>query len=125
MISLGGVPVDIGTMITASVAMGIAVDGTVHLLTWFRDGILAGHDRHEAVARALAHCGPALWQTSATIALAMLMAIFTDLLLVSRFGWIMSAAVTAALLADIALTPALLAGPLGGLIERGFLVLFL
>lgn len=118
MISLCDVPVDIGTMITASVAMGIAVDGTVHLLTWFRDGILSGYDRDEAVARALAHCGPALWQTSATIALAMFMAIFTDLLLVSRFGWIMSAAVTAALLADVALTPALLAGPLGGLIER-------
>jgi predicted RND superfamily exporter protein len=118
MISLGNVPVDIGTMITASVAMGIAVDGTVHLLTWFRNGILAGYDRHEAMSRALAHCGPALWQTSATIALAMLMVIFTDLLLVSRFGWIMSATVTAALLADIALTPALLAGPLGGLIER-------
>jgi uncharacterized protein len=117
-ISLCDIPVDIGTMITASVAMGIAVDGTVHLLTWFRNGILEGYDRHEATARALAHCGPALWQTSATIALAMLMTIFSDLLLISRFGWIMSAAVSMALFADIALTPALLAGPLGGLMER-------
>jgi predicted RND superfamily exporter protein len=105
-------------MITGSIAMGIAIDGTVHLLTWFQEAIREGHSRKEAVACALAHCGPALWQTSIAISLAMLMLIFTDLLLISRFGWIMSTCVVAAMLADLVLTPALLAGPLGGLIER-------
>ncbi len=118
LVSLAGVPIDIGTMITASVALGIAIDGTVHLLTWFREGIAEGRSRADALAHALAHCGPALWQTSVSIALAMLMLIFADLLLVSRFGWMMSAAVFAALIADIVVTPALLAGPLGALIER-------
>ena len=117
-ISLAGVPVDIGTMITASVALGIAIDGTVHLLTWFREGVARGLSRDEAIGKAMAHCGPALFQTSCAIALAMLMLMFTDLLLVSRFGWIMSAAVAAALIADIIVTPALLAGPMGALIER-------
>ena len=117
-ISLAGVPVDIGTMITASVALGIAIDGTVHLLTWFREGVAKGLSRDEAIGKAMAHCGPALFQTSCAIALAMLMLMFTDLLLVSRFGWIMSAAVAAALIADIIVTPALLAGPMGALIER-------
>ena len=117
-VSLAGVPIDIGTMITASVALGIAIDGTVHLLTWFREGVRHGKQRSEAVAFALSHCGPALWQTSVTVALAMLMLIFADLLLVSRFGWIMSAAVVAALIADLVITPVLLAGPLGALIER-------
>jgi predicted RND superfamily exporter protein len=105
-------------MITASVALGIAIDGTVHLLTWFREGIAEGRSRADAIANALAHCGPALWQTSGTISLAMLMLVFADLLLVSRFGWMMSASVAAALLADIVITPALLAGPMGALIER-------
>jgi hypothetical protein len=66
----------------------------------------------------MGHCGPALWQTSVAISLAMLMLIFTDLLLVSRLGWMLAAAVFAAMLADLVLTPALLAGPMGGLIER-------
>ncbi len=117
-VSLAGVPIDIGTMITASIAMGIAIDGTVHLLTWFQEAIREGHSRAEAVSCAMGHCGPALWQTSVAISLAMLMLIFTELLLVSRFGWIMAAAVIAAMLADLVLTPALLAGPMGGLIER-------
>jgi uncharacterized protein len=39
-------------------------------------------------------------------------------MLVSRFGWLMSALIAAALFADLILLPALLAGPLGALIER-------
>ena len=117
-VSLAGVPIDIGTMITASISMGIAIDGTVHLLTWFQEAIREGHTRAEAVSCALGHCGPALWQTSVAISLAMSMLVFTDLLLVSRLGWMLAAAVFAAMLADLVLTPALLAGPMGGLIER-------
>jgi len=41
-----------------------------------------------------------------------------DLLLISRFGWMMAALIGAALLTNIVLLPALLAGPLGWLIQR-------
>ncbi len=118
LISAAGVPVDIGTMITASVALGIAVDGTLHLLTWFRDGLRRGMTRQEAIALGLAHCGPAMWQTSASIGLGLAMLAWADLLLISRFGWLMGALIGAALIADIVFLPALLAGPLGTMIER-------
>ncbi|HUG89749.1 MAG TPA: MMPL family transporter [Planctomycetaceae bacterium] len=119
-ISWAGLAIDMGTMITASVALGIAVDGTLHLLTWFRAGLQAGCTRHESILRALGHCGPAMWQTSAAIALGLLVLIPADLLLISRFGWLMAALIFAALIADLVLLPALLAGPLGGLIERTY-----
>lgn len=118
LISWAGIPVDIGTMITASVALGIAIDGTLHLLTWFRDGLRDGMSREDAIALGLAHCGPAMWQTSAAIGLGLLMLYNTELLLISRFGWLMAALIAAALVADIVFLPALLAGPLGTLIER-------
>jgi hypothetical protein len=41
-----------------------------------------------------------------------------ELLLVSRFGWIMAALIFAALIADIIFLPALLGGSLGRLIQR-------
>lgn len=110
------VSIDIGTMITASVALGIAVDGTLHLLTWFKIGIQEGKTKSEAVAAALGHCGPAMWQTSAAVGISLLMLFPADLLLVSRFGVLMCALIAAALLADIIFLPALLAGPLGSLI---------
>lgn len=118
LISWYGIAVDIGTMITASVALGIAVDGTLHLLTWFQTGIASGKSRVEAVAHALGHCGPAMWQTSFAVGTGLLMLYPADLLLISRFGWLMAALIGMALVADVILLPALLAGPLGRLIER-------
>ena len=118
LISWFGMRVDIGTMITASVALGIAVDGTLHLLTWFRKHIEAGDSRDTAMAEALGHCAPAMWQTSAIVGLGILALFPTELLLISRFGWLMAALIGTALVADIVFLPALLAGPLGALIER-------
>ena len=118
LISWAGISVDIGTMITASVALGIAVDGTLHLLTWFRKGIQDGLSRRNAIAQALMHCGPALWQTSIAVGIGLLMLFPAELLLVSRFGWLMAALIMSALVADLIVLPALLAGPLGTIIER-------
>ena len=41
--------VDIGTMMTASVAMGVAVDDTIHFLSWFRSYLDRGYDRVRAI----------------------------------------------------------------------------
>ncbi len=114
----GDVHVDIGTMITASVALGIAVDGTLHLMTWFQQLIGQGYSREDAVAKSLEHCGPAIWQTSAAIGIGMLTLYPTELLLISRFGWIMSGLIFAALWGDVVLLPSLLAGRLGAILER-------
>lgn len=114
--------VDIGTMITASVALGIAVDGTLHLLTWFKDLVSKGVPVEQAVGRALEHCGPAMWQTSLAIGLGMVALLFADLLLVSRFGLIMFLLIFAALAADVIFLPALLGGALGKLIRNAVYV---
>lgn len=113
-----GQRIDIGTMITASVALGIAVDGTLHLLTWFRDGLKAGMSREEAIIKGLEHCGPAMFQTSAIVAIGLLMLAPAQLLLIAKFGKLMAMLIAAALVADIIFLPALLAGPLGRLIEK-------
>jgi predicted RND superfamily exporter protein len=118
LISYAGVAVDIGTMVTASVALGIAVDGTLHMLTWFRNGIREGLSRKESIIRAIWHCGPAMMQTSLAIGLALFVLFPAHLLLISRFGWLMAALIGAALLCDLLLTSVLLVGPLGYLLER-------
>lgn len=122
LISWMNLKVDIGTMITASVALGIAVDGTLHLLTWFRNLVQKGMPIEEAVGRALEHCGPAMWQTSLAIGLGMVALLFADLLLVSRFGVIMFLLIFAALAADVIFLPALLGGALGRLIRNSVYV---
>jgi uncharacterized protein len=118
LISWAGLAVDMGTMITASVALGIAVDGTLHLLTWFQEAIREGLPRQKAIEKALAHCGPAMWQTSAAVSIGLLMLAPAELLLVHRFGWLMAALIAVALIGDVVFLPALLAGPLGSVLER-------
>ena len=113
-----GIHIDIGTMITASVALGIAVDGTLHLMTWFQQLLREGYSRQDAVAKSLEHCGPALWQTSAAVGFGMMTLYPVELLLISRFGWIMCGLIFAALWGDVILLPSLLAGPLGSILER-------
>ena len=47
------------------VAIGIAVDDTLHLFTWFRISLRQGKTREESVVQALRHCGMAMTQTCA------------------------------------------------------------
>lgn len=118
LISFFNVPVDMGTMMTASIAMGLGVDGTLHKLTWFRRGIMEGRSREDSIALALGHSGPAIWETSAVLAAGMMMLFPADLLLVCRFGWLMAAIIGVAVAGDVLFLPALLGGSLGTMIIK-------
>ena len=48
--------VDIGAMMTASAALGIAVDDTLHFVTWFRRGLAQNYSRRTAVLHAFQRC---------------------------------------------------------------------
>jgi len=117
-ISWAGIAVDIGTMITASVALGVAVDGTLHLCETFKSFGRQRISRRRALLLSMAACGPALWQTAMVVGGGLLMLAWADLLLVSRFGWLMASLVGAALIGDLVLLPALLAGPLGSMLLK-------
>ena len=58
------IKVDIGSMMTASVAMGVAVDDTIHFLAWFRKGIREGLDRRAAIRVSYKHVATAMTQTT-------------------------------------------------------------
>ena len=109
---------DIGMMITASVALGLAVDACLHLMTWFRKGLENGLSRDEAIIQCLVHCGPTMLQTTAGISLAMLVLAPSDLVMISRFGWLMASLIAAAYVGDVVLLPVMLRGTLGSRIEK-------
>ena len=107
------VPMDIGSVMTASVALGIAVDDTLHFLTFFRRGLNQGLQRSGAVLFAYHHCGTAMIQTSVSCGLGLLVFSFSDFVPTSRFALLMGSLLMLALLADLVLLPALLLSPLG------------
>jgi hypothetical protein len=108
-----GILIDIGTMMTASVAMGVAVDDTVHFLTWFRRGVLSGLDRRGAVRLAYARCATAMIQTTVIGGLGLGVFALSTFTPTQRFGYLMMVLLAAALVGDLIFLPALLVGPVG------------
>ncbi|MDX1970211.1 MAG: hypothetical protein SFV23_23765 [Planctomycetaceae bacterium] len=115
--SYSGLRVDLGTMITSTLALGMSVGGTLHWLIWFQRGLQAGQSRREAIVGAVTHCGPALWQTSWIVGLSLLVLLPTELHFLSHFGGLMAAMAGASLFGNLVFLPQLLASPLGRFFE--------
>ena len=115
---LVGMPLEIGSIMTASVALGIAVDDTLHFITWFRRGLESGQSRPDAVRYAYARCATAMLQTSLICGLGLLIFATSHFVPISRFAWVMFAMLMGALVADLVVLPALLLSPLGASFQR-------
>ena len=98
---------------TASVALGIAVDDTLHFLTFFRRGMASGSSRSQAVLYGYQHCGRAMIQTSFSCGLGLLVFALSDFVPTSRFAVMMGGLLILALVGDLILLPALLLSTTG------------
>ncbi|MEM6798918.1 MAG: MMPL family transporter, partial [Planctomycetota bacterium] len=119
--SLGwlGVKIDIGIMMTASVALGVAVDDTIHFLTWFRRGIVQGLDRRSATLLAFDRCAVAMTQTTLIAGLGLAVFATSTFTPTQQFGYLMITMLGAALVGDLVMLPAILCGPLGRFFAPG------
>ncbi|MFM7242766.1 MAG: hypothetical protein ACKO40_01145, partial [Planctomycetaceae bacterium] len=113
---------DIGSVMTASIALGMAVDGTFHFLTFFRRGLAAEAEaggapsaaaRAAAVHAAFRHSAAALCASSFVCGVGILAFAPSEFAPTRRFAWMLSLLVFAALVGDLVVLPALLASPLG------------
>ncbi len=118
------IPVQIGSVMTASAALGIAVDDTVHFLTWFRRGLDSGWSRIRSLHVAFRRCAGAMTHTTVICAAGLLVFAGSSFVPILHFAWLMVFLLLAALIGDLVLLPAILAGPLGRFFERGFLGTF-
>lgn len=116
-LSWSGVLIDVGTMMAASVGLGVAVDDTIHFITWFRRGMAAGLDRRSATNLAYEHCAAAMAQTTIIAGLGMLMFAASTFTPTQRFGLLMVPLFAAALVGDLVLLPAILTSRLGRVFE--------
>jgi predicted RND superfamily exporter protein len=101
---------DMGAIMTASIALGIAVDDTAHFLTWFRRGRAQGRSRRRAVVWAYQNCGTAMIHTSMICGLSLLVFVSSAFVPAARFGLLMCLLLMGALVGDLVLLPTLLAG---------------
>jgi hypothetical protein len=108
-----GFPVQTGSVMTASISLGIAVDDSLHLLTWFRRGLRQGLSQPDAVRFAYGHCARAMINTTTICGLGVVVFTFSSFMPNVRFAWLLTTLLIAALAADLILLPAMLLSPLG------------
>lgn len=108
-----GLEVDVGSMMSASIALGVAVDDTIHYLTWFREELDRVKDRKLAILGAYRKCATPTLQAAVISGLGLSIFSFSTFTPTQRFGLLMLTILFAGVAAELIFFPALLAGPLG------------
>lgn len=108
-----GFRLDIAGLLTASVAMGIAVNDTLHFVNWYARRLAAGDTREQAIADTLSSCAGAMFHTMLISCCSMLPFLFADFLPTRQFAFLMIAMLSSAILGDLVLLPGMLLSPLG------------
>jgi len=107
-----GVVIDVGTIMTPTVALGVSVDDIVHFLIWYRQGLSAGKTRKEATMLAYEGCARAMYQSWAVLGLGLAVFALSSFVPTQRFGAMMFLLLTCALIGNLLLLPAVLVSPL-------------
>lgn len=108
-----GIEVDVGSMMTASIALGVAVDDTIHYLNWYRDELDRLGDRKLAILAAYKHCATPTLQAAVISGLGLSVFALSTFTPTQRFGYLMLVILWMGVVAELIFFPALLAGPLG------------
>lgn len=108
-----GIPLDIGSMMTASIALGVAVDDTIHYLARYREELDHYGDRNQAIVATYRHCAIPTLQAAMISGLGLSVFAFSTFTPTQRFGWLMLTILVAGVVSELIMLPAILAGPLG------------
>lgn len=102
-------PIDIGIMMTASIALGLAVDGTFHLLFSYQSALRATRCRYRSIRRAVMKTGMPIISSAVISGTGLLALGLSPFRPTMRFGVLMFCLLTTALIGDLVILPALLA----------------
>ncbi len=107
-IALTGADLRATNIVTFTVAIGLAVDDTIHFIVRYRQERVTGLDVSAAITRSFRGAGHAIVLTSLLLVIGFGVLASSDLTSTRAFGVLASVTVFAALLADLFLLPALL-----------------
>ncbi len=102
------IPLDMFTILVASIAIGIAVDDTVHFMHHFQHYFQDSGDARSAIEQTLNTSGRAMVTTSLVLCFGFSQLMWSSMHNITNFGLLIVITVTLALLADLILAPALM-----------------
>jgi len=105
---IANIPLDMFTLLIGSIAIGLAVDDTIHFLHNFKRYYLETGDAAEAIEHTFYTTGKAMVITSIVLALGFYAYTMANMISVQNFGLLTGTVIVMALLADLLLAPALM-----------------
>ena len=102
------IPMDLFTMMVGSIAIGLAVDDTIHFMHNFRRYYDQSGDPRQAVFKTLHTTGRAMLVTTIVLSMGFLIFIFASMNNLFYFGLLTAFTIVMALVADYLLAPALM-----------------
>jgi uncharacterized protein len=112
------VTIDVGTIMTPTVALGVSVDDVVHFLIWYRRGLSEGKTRRNSIMLAYEGCARAMYQSWSVLGLGLAVFALSSFVPTQRFGAMMFCLLTAALAGNLLMLPTVLASPVSSLFGR-------
>ncbi len=102
-----GIPLDYIKLLIGCVAIGIAVDDTIHLIMRYHYEFRQCGDYKKALKQSMNHVGRALYITTAVLVSGFLVFLFSIMAGLNNFGTLVASTIFIALIADFFLMPAL------------------
>ncbi len=102
-----GIPLNAGTAVVFSIAVGVGVDGTIHALARFREEEALGLGRNAAIVRTARGTGRAIVISALTLMLGFGSFLLSSFVPIQHFGELIAAAMTASLISTLAIQPAM------------------
>jgi predicted RND superfamily exporter protein len=108
LMGLTGIPIDMFTLLAGCIAIGLAVDDSIHFIASFRRYLALGNDPVRSVELTMQTTGRALLFTSVVLTTGFLVLTLSGMQNLQQVGFLTAFAITSAFLLDITVTPALL-----------------
>lgn len=105
---ISGTPLDIATVLTGSATIGIGIDYAIHFISRMGEGRSQGLGDKESLQRAIHISGKAIFINMVSVSAGFAMLMFSQLLPLQRFGFLIATTMIVAGMATLTLLPLLL-----------------
>jgi predicted RND superfamily exporter protein len=103
-----GIPLNVVTVLVASVSMGIGIDYAIHYIAHFNDALQRGYELESAVEEAMMISGKAILINFISVSAGFLMLVFSDLMPMVYFGSMIGLSMLGSSMGALTLLPAIL-----------------
>lgn len=103
-----GIPLNIATVLVASVALGIGIDYSIHIISHFNHGIRQSGDVRSAIQDAITISGKAIIINVISVSTGFLILVFSDMVPLQYFGVLVALSMVGSSLGALTLLPSIL-----------------